>query len=125
MAEKSPFLFWYQNESNWLMFLTDVFGEKTQLSHWLVFLSLVALIRPLLRRSDGANIIHTVKTTWPSQDAIFELLALFPNLRGGALLRRPMFKKAVPRDPVRYIRIFDVMSEVNYILLSRKRRRFS
>ena len=38
----------------------------------------VMRIRILLRRTDGANIIHTVKTTWPSQHALFELLTFYP-----------------------------------------------
>ena len=56
----------------------------------------------------SANIIHTEKTIWPSQHAIFNLM-LYSKLRWGkycaiselhcALLgRRPRFKKALPRD---------------------------
>ena len=39
----------------------------------LVF-SPVAQNRPLLRKTDGAKIIHTVKTFWIRQHAVFELL---------------------------------------------------
>ena len=50
----------------------------------------VAMVGPLLRKTDGANIIHTLNTIWSSQHGIFairrgetialsEVLTLYPN----------------------------------------------
>ena len=42
------------------------------------FFSLVTLIRPLSRSTNGAN-IYTLETIWPSQQAISEMLTLYPK----------------------------------------------
>ena len=53
--------------------LLGVFDETAPLLQWLF--SPVALIRTLLRKTGGAKIIHTVKTIWPGQNAVFEFLS--------------------------------------------------
>ena len=58
-------------------FLGGVFREKERLSQWLVFFQVTSdpstFTDNRKQKTDGANIIRTEKTIWPSQHAIFEL----------------------------------------------------
>ena len=79
------------------MFLVGVCGEKARLLQWLFFLK-------YLWSSVRANIIHTVKTIWRSQYAIFDLLMLYPKLRftrgGGKSLRYVRILTLYPKEIV-------------------------
>ena len=125
----------FQNQSR---FLVGVFGGKAKLLWWLV--SPVALIRPILRRKDGAKIRpyalypifwRYIRSTLSFTEeevgvrnycAISKFLTLYPNkIAFCALLKRKRrFRKRFHLTP-RYIRTFDVKSEVKCVLLWRTR----